>query len=293
MRRREIIIYIVVMLALICTSVYATVSGDISLSVDSQNKAILPGDEFEVTLSLDNLNAEEGLKAVEGYIDIDENVLENLTIDSIVTENGKVTINEDNVLNVTGAVNSDEPGIIFNTNPVSGNGDYKLVINFVKEVKTNLNLVTIKFKVKSDVNPGKYTGAISYKTFKIFSDDEKNAEEIKTKSITVEVSKPNNNDKPVNNEVTNKPNNNVKNNTVKNDTVKNNTTNPNRNTTNSSNGNKSKDPVKNTQTNPTKNTPSQGSGSTRNPNIDNTVAKTPIPKTGYRIVLIPDRKSVV
>ncbi|MCI8308710.1 MAG: hypothetical protein HFJ45_00500 [Clostridia bacterium] len=294
MKKRQVITYIVVMCVLLCTSVYATISGEIGVSVKSKNEALYAGDEFSVTLSLNNLTTTAGLNAVEGYIDIDKNVLENLTIDSIETTDGNITINEDNVLKLYDAssnLNPDE-GVVFNTNPASGKGDYRIVFNFAKKVTSDANLVTIKFKVKENVTPGTYKNVITYKEFKVFSEDDttEKKKELTVQPVTLIVSEKKNTpaDKNENNtvnntvnEVNNVTNNATTNNTVKNDSVKNNTTN---NIVNNIVENKTN------ESNSVNNTPNIGAtvnNNTPENKPDNTLANTILPNTGYKLIVIP------
>lgn len=304
MKKRQIIIYMVVLCLLFCTSVYATIGGKLGFSIKTENEAVYPGDELLVTVSLKELEAEGGLNAIEGYIDINKNIIEPLTIDSIVTENGKVTINEKNILNVYSAdkANNVDEGIIFNTEPVSGKGDYRIVINLANKITTDTDLVTIKFRVKSDVAPGNYENAITYKTFKIFSEASNEKEELSSQAIRVVVSEKANDRNEVNN-TNNNTNNNQSNNTNTNNVInqiKNNTTNNVKNNTVNNTQNVSKNLVNNNQVknntvnknesvvgNDKNNTNNQTPSGTTQNKPDNTVANTDLPKTGYKLLLIP------
>ena len=95
-----------------------------------------------------------------------------MTVKSIVTEqDGKVKINDKNVLEVYDAKNissNSDTGVIFNDNPVSKSGDYKIVINFADAVSKDTDLIDLKFKIKDDVKPDRYEQVMTYKLFKIF-----------------------------------------------------------------------------------------------------------------------------
>ena len=54
MKKKEIILYIVVMLILLTTSVYATISAELGFKVAASSNYIHPGDEFSITLTLNN-----------------------------------------------------------------------------------------------------------------------------------------------------------------------------------------------------------------------------------------------
>ena len=283
MKKRQVVLYIVVMLILLTTSVYATISAELGLKVNADNNTLYAGDEFSITISLKNLDASEGIKAIEGYIDINEDILENLTINSIVTdENGKVKINDNNILNVYDAVDSQtntDASIILNTNPVSGKGDYKIVINLATPLTTDTDLFDIKFQIKDDVAAGEYQSVMTYKLFNIFSNNAQDKEELAQKSLALKVTKtPTTTDNTVNNTENNVVNNNVTNNTtnnVVNNTVNNVTNNTTNNTQNSTKGS-TNNTVKNTSSD---NVIVKGS--------DNTVAPTNLPKTGYRLIWLP------
>ena len=106
MNKKKVVLYIFLTLALVCTSVYATISGNISLSTTEDS--VKAGEEMAVTLKITDITLAQGIDSVEGYINIDENVLEDLTVDSIVTENGKVQICENLLKSKKMSKNSDE-----------------------------------------------------------------------------------------------------------------------------------------------------------------------------------------
>lgn len=287
MKKRQVVFYVVLLLMLFCTSVYATISGNINIT-PSKSGSLTAGEEFTVTLSLDNIEATSGITAVEGYININENVLEDLTVNSIVTNSdGKVEINSKNILNVydaseEGAENVNT-GITFNTEPVSGNGDYRLVIDLADPLTSNTNLVTITFKVKPGVTSGTYNDAISYSLFKIYSGTQEKADVV-SKSLNIVVGTPssgndntgnnsNNANTPVNNN-SNNANNPANNNS-------NNANNAGRNEANNANN----AAVNNANRN---NISNNGSYNNNNNNrVDNTVAGGSLPNTGYKLVILP------
>lgn len=278
MKKRQIVIYMFVIFVLLCTSVYATISGEINVSASKET--LKKGEEFAVTLSLSNLKADNGIDAIEGYIDIDKNILNNLTVSSINTVDGNVKINEDNILKVYDAsdvnASNTDTGIVFNTNPVSGKGDYRLVINLAKALTSGTDLVKITFKVKDNVNDGTYNNAIKYKLFAIYSGTSESIE-VSDKSINVIVNNSasdnnNNNEENTNNNVNNNNvNNNNENNIIANNNVVSNNNVTNNSLNNVANQNQSNIP----------------SGTNQNNTTDNTTSNTPLPNTGYRIVLIP------
>ena len=286
MKKRQIVLYIVVMIMLITTSVYATISADLNLKAVVDSNMLYQGSEFSVTLNLKDLKTDGPIKAIEGYIDIDEEVIDPLTVESIVTdEDGKVKIDEKNVLTVFDAKNissNSDTGIIFNTDPVSDNGDYKIVINFANPIEEDTDLVTLKFKVKDDATVGDHSSAVVYKIFKLFSEDAQEKQELNKKGLKVTV---NAKKDDVNNVPENKPENNPENKpenvpqNVPENKPENKTENVPENKPQSN-----QDQNKNENQKPT----DQGSNDKNsNGNKDNTVAPTNLPKTGYKMILIP------
>ena len=306
MNKKKVVLYIFLIFALLCTSVYATISGDISLS--ASKTSVSPGEELAVTLKITDVTFKGGIDSVEGYINIDENVLEDLTLDSIVTQNGKVQIG-DNSLSVYDS-NTDavlpSKGVFFNTNPSRGEGDCRLVINLNKAVPTDTDLVTLNFRVKNSVNNGTYEKAISYDLFVLFNEDTDKTEKV-SKSLDVVVeAKTINEDEGNNNTVNNTTKNEVKNNTVNNttknevkNTVKNTIKNEVKNTVNNTTKNEVKNnTVNNTTKNEVKNNTVKNTiknqvknntvkNTIKNNTVDNTVSKDRLPDTGYRIIIIP------
>jgi len=314
MKKRQIVLYCVIMLILLTTSVFATIQGELNIKVTADDNVFYAGEEFIITIGLKDLVATEGIKSIEGYIDIDENVLENLTINSIITDStGKVNIGTNNSLPVYDASNissSSEKGVILNTNPVSGKGDYKLVINLDNPVSSDSDLVSIKFRIRSDVNPGTYEGVMSYKLFNVFATDAGEKLELGAKNYKITISE--GTAPVVNNTVNNtvEPENVVTNNTVNNTSSTNNTNsavnNTSRNNTvnNTSTNNTVNNTAKNntvnnvtrnnTVNNTSKNNTANNAAKTTNTNkttntkTDSTVSPTKLPKTGlFRIILIP------
>ena len=173
MNKRKIAFLIMLMiLSLLCVNVYATISGDISLT-PSKTTELSAGESFTVTLSLSELSGTTGIDSISGYINIDENVLEDLTISSIVTNSdGYVEIDDNNLLTVYDASevssSSSDCGVVLNTSPTSGKGDYRLVIDLAEAISSGTDLITITFEVKSDATSGTYEDAITYSSFVIY-----------------------------------------------------------------------------------------------------------------------------
>ena len=148
---------------MLCTSVYAAINANLNLK--TKTTSLKAGDEFTVTLSLKDLEGiKSGVDSIQGYINIDENVLEKINFDSIVKEDGKVIIGTEKVsaYDVNTLDTIEDTGLFFN-DQIEEN-DYKIVIDLNKKITTE-DLVSIKFKVKSNVNAGDYSNVIKYEMF--------------------------------------------------------------------------------------------------------------------------------
>ena len=165
MNKKLIISNIFLILLMLCTSVYAAINANLNLK--TQTTTVEVGEEFTVTLSLKDLEGvTDGVDSIQGYINIDENVLEKISFDSIVKESNKVKIGNEtvSVYDVNTLDTIEDYGLFFN-DKVEGN-DYKIVIDLKNKVKTE-DLVSIKFKVKQDIKAGNYSDIIKYEMFTI------------------------------------------------------------------------------------------------------------------------------
>lgn len=281
MKKRQIVLYVVVMLLLLTTSVYATIRAELDFRIHTNNGTIFyAGDEFTMTIGLKNIETDQGIKSIEGYIDIDEKVFENLTVNSIVTDsNGKVQIGNNELqvfdANDISSTNTDK-GIIFNTNPVSGRGDYKVVINLDEPITSNQNLIELKFKVKDNVAAGTYQSVMTYKLFNVFATDAGEKLELDEQSYGIEISSRT----PVENNTTN-------------DTVNNTVEGATNNTSKGATNNTPKGTTNNTPKGTTNNTPKETTNTNDEQVVkvtnktDDTISPTNLPKTGYRLIIIP------
>ena len=285
-KTKLILLQLFIAFVLISTSVYATVTTTIALSVSEVTA--FRGDTIEVVLSLENVEANKEIQSVAGYINYDENVIEAITVDSIKKSNtNKVTIgNEElNVEDLTNADINDIPTtsayVAFNGNPTSEN-DSRIVIDFKDGITTDEDLLTIKFKVKETATIGEVEKAISYSMFVVTAGSEESEEITKDIKLTV---------KPVN--AGNEDGNNT-NNENKNENVNTNTNNENKNV-NNTNTNTNNDAGKNTNknasnTNTNKNTntnTNKAANNSVNNSADNTVSSVKIPAAGAKVILIP------
>ena len=292
MKKSKILLFkIMIAVIMIATSVYAAL--DVTLELKVSNNNVKPGETVTVTLSLKEVSSK--VTSVSGYINYNKDVLETITVDSIVknTDN-TVTIGTEklNVEDLTNKSISDMPNtseyVGFNGAPSSGN-DTKIVIDFKDGVLSNTDLLKINFKVKSNSTIGEIKDAIKYQMFVVTAGTEQSSEISQSVDLTVTKINPvpentveddKNNTVKDDNKIldnTNIPQNNV----VTPGAIKNNTTNNTVNNTsknnvvnNSSKNNTTKNNIANNATN-------------RNSNTDNTTASKKLPSTGAKMLVLP------
>lgn len=284
--RKKMIILLQLMIAivLVATSVYAVVTT--TIEVTPSTSKLKRGEEVTVTLSLKDVDSEKKVSSVKGYINYNSDVIEKLTVDSIVKNSeNKVNIadQELSVEDLTNAtiddMTSSHSYVGFNGNPASDN-DTVIVIDFGKDVSQDTDLITMKFKVKSTATIGEIENAIEYKAFIITAGDEESEEISKNLQLTIEDVTP-----PVDDD-----NNDTNSNTDNKNNTTENTTNSNKNTTNTDKNNTNKNTTNNQpNTNTNKNTDKNANkaSNTTNNTVDNTVAGKILPATGAKVLIIP------
>lgn len=289
-KKMIILLQMIIAIVLIGTSVYAAVTATLDLKVSSNT--VKKGDTVSVTLTLKDVDSEKKVGSVSGYINYDKEVIERLTVDSIVkNENNTVTIGSE-TLTVEDLTNRPINQIVdskayigFNGDP-SSNNDSRIVIDFNGAIEENTDLVTINFKVKETASIGEVENAIQYKMFVITSGTGETSQEI-SKNVTLTITDVNTEDGDNQNQTNsgNETNNNTVENEVKNNTVNNNTVN--NETTNNTSRNETRNSIKNnTTTNKVNNTNTNTAGNKGNTK-DNTIASIILPATGARGVIIP------
>ena len=286
-KTKLILLQLFIAFVLISTSVYATVTTTIALSLNEATA--FRGDTIEVTLSLENVEADKPIQSVAGYINYDENVIEALTVDSIKKSNtNKVTIGNEtlNVEDLTDADINDIPTtsayVAFNGNPTSDN-DSRIVIDFKDGITTNEKLLTINFKVKETATIGEVEKAISYSMFVVTAGSEESQEITKDIKLTVKAVNAGNEDGNNTNNENKNENENVNTNTNQNTNTNKNVNNTNTNTNTNTNKNAS-----NTNTNKNTNTnTNKAANNSVNNSADNTVSSVKIPAAGAKVILIP------
>jgi hypothetical protein len=173
MKKKVIAVLMCLIIAVLCNSVYATFNGDFLLKYSDET--IKAGQTITVTLNVKNISGtDKGVETIEGYINIDEDIFEPLTVKSIKTnDDGKVVIGTQElaVQDLTNSSNTDgiiSEGVSFNGNPISDN-DAKIVIDLETPIKEDTDIITIEFKVKSDATLGEAVDAIKYDMFVMYS----------------------------------------------------------------------------------------------------------------------------
>ena len=273
MKKLIMLFQLLMVIILVGTSVYATVNATLDLEVSTNT--LKRGDEFTVTLSLKNVDSENKVKSISGYVNYDSKVIEEITAKSIVTEEDNTVVIGNEKLTVEDLTDRDvndmpdtSAYIGFNGNPTSDN-DTKIVIDFNNGLSEATDLITMKFKVKENATMGEIENAIEYKWFVITAGSEASEEISKNVSLTIVIQ----------NDANNKDNTNIN---VHTNTANNTNTNTNKNTNTNANTNTNKNVVIN-NTNTNKNTNVISNTNTG----DNTVSGTKIPAAGLRTVIMP------
>ena len=281
MKRKLIIYNIFIVLVLICTSVYAATTAKLNLETTLDNKQIKSGEKFIAKLSLKDFSTTTSVDSIYGYIDIDENVLEDITIDNIVKTSGNTVKVGNESLEVYDVANIEgipEKGIFLMKDPATEDDtehDYKITIELSTENKISTeDIIKIEFKSKDNLKEDTYADVVKFVGFEATSGWTETVT-IEDDSLSIKIVK----DSVDNNTVNN---NTVNNNTVHNNTVNNNTTNNNTTTTNKVNNNA----VNNNSTN--KNTTKNTVNTNKTPSNskDNTLANKVLPATGATSIII-------
>ena len=301
MKKLRISFVIVLLLVLVCGIVYANTS-ILKLSYSKKGK---PGDSASISLSLQNSNTfDSAITSIEGYLNFDSEVFEDVTINSIESNNGKVQIGNNNLDLVDlsqyssssqSQINGDA-GFYFNSNPSSDN-DNKIVIDFASPIYEDAKLFTINLKVKSNASVQEYSKAIEVSNFKIFFEDNTmtsiNSLEL---PFTVEGESQSNEVNNTTNNTTNNTVNNVTNNTINNvvnnsvNNVTNNAiNNVVNNAVNNSVDNKTNNVIDNKSSNNSKksNTNNAINNNSKGGKKDDSTADKNLPYTGFKTVVVP------
>ncbi len=285
MKKKILVLYVFIALVLVCTNAYAAITMNVGLTADKTS--VKPGEELVVTVDVKNISKE--ISSIEGYINIDENILKDINKDTIVSKDGKIEIKSgDKVTNK----------LSYAFNPTSTNADYDVVFNTKKEnienndcffvmdfndaIKENSDLLKLKLQVKESATINEIKEAIKVDFIVAYSADEAEKSEpvsaaLDIKVVKDETQKPAEDDKDNNNGQDNNGGNNNNNNNNNND--------------NNNDKDKDKNQNKNTNTNQNTNrntnTNTNGNRVANNTNTDGTIAGTKIPAAGAGMILIP------
>lgn len=306
-----VLLYVFVVLAIVGNTVFAAVNTTINLNVSSNE--LKRGDTFRVTIRVSGVDSSKPVMSIAGYINYNTNVIETITYDSIVkSDNNTVTIG-DEVLPVEDLTNKSISDLTnsayfvgFNGNPSSGNQS-RILIDFERGLKSDTDILTIEFKVKSNATFGEIEDAIKYELFVITAGNETSNSINKTVGIKVVDNSGGNEN--TNNNTNNNSNNNNNNNTNTNNNSQNNNTNSNSNTnntnrntnntntnnntnnsnsnTNDNNNNSNNNSANNTSGNGTSNSGNKSGNSNAAKSSDNTTAKSSLPAAGSKLITIP------
>ena len=172
MKRKLIICNIFIVLVLLCTSVYAATTAKLNLVTTPDNAQIKAGEKFTVKISLKDFGKNVSVDTVSGYIDIDENIIEDITIANIVKTSGNIVkIGKENlevydVANITGIP---ETGIFLAKDPATDDGkehDYKITIALSIDNKISTeDIIKIEFETKDNLKEDTYNNAIKFAGF--------------------------------------------------------------------------------------------------------------------------------
>lgn len=291
MKKKLLLVYVFIAFAVLCTNVYAVITMDLNLVAN--NTKVEPGTDLLVTVNLKNIS--DAISSIEGYINIDENIIEDITEDIIVNKDGKIEVTSGNEAanNLTYAFNPTETNadydVIFNTKRANiENNDCFFVMDLDKDIEISADILNLKFKVKENATKESVEDAVKVDCIVAYSADEADKTEPISATLDIKVVEDIN---AVENEVDNtNTNENVANENKNTNTNANTNTNKNTNTNNNTNTNKNTNKNTNTNKNSNKNTNTNNTNkvtNTNNTNTDGTVAGSTIPAAGARMIILP------
>ncbi len=305
MKKLRISFVIVVLLVLVSGIVYANAS-ILKLSYSKKGK---PGSTVSLSLSLQNTNTfDSAITSIEGYLNFDSEVFEDVTINSFESNNGKVQIGNKNnldLIDLSGYSSSNQSqvngdaGFYFNGNPLSNN-DNKIVLDFATPISEDAKLFTINLKVKSNASVKEYQKAIEIANFKLFFEDNSVTSidslvlpfTVEAASGSNEVNNSTNNavNNVTNNAINNTSNNvinNVVNNNIVNNTVNNVVDDDDDNTVNNSVDNRTNNAVDNKSDSNSNKSNSNNDNSSKGGKTDPTTSDKNLPYTGFKTIVVP------
>ena len=165
MKRKTEKILTILMLAIIIlgVNVYAA-TNTFKASVTPSTATLKPGEEITIAVDVSDINmGENGINALEGTIKYDSNIFESVTSSNVQSFNNWSTT--------------------YNDETSSLNGKF-LAVNLTAGVKEDMKILSVKFKVKSDIKETTTT-QIDFKD--LTSNDGENLVNVGTKSVKVTV----------------------------------------------------------------------------------------------------------
>ena len=281
MKKKLLLLYVFIAFVVLCSNVYAVITMDLSLITN--NTKVEPGSDLLVTVNLKNLS--DAISSVEGYINVDENVIKDITKDIIVDTDGKINITSGNVVTnkLTYAFNPSttdaDYDVIFNTNKKNiENNDCFFVMDLNKDVESSADILNLKFKVKDNATITEVKEAVKVDCVVAYSADESDKSEEISATLDIKVVGDVNESE---NQANNANENTNTNNTNKNTNNNTNTNNTNKNANNNTNTN-------NTNKNTNNNTNTNNANKNTNTNAnDATVSGTKIPAAGAKVIVLP------
>ena len=121
MKKKLLLVYVFIAFAVLCTNVYAVITMDLNLVAN--NTKVEPGTDLMVTVNLKNIS--DAISSIEGYINIDENIIEDISEDIIVDKEGKIEVTSGN-----NATND----LTYAFNPSTTDADYDIIFNTKKKI---------------------------------------------------------------------------------------------------------------------------------------------------------------
>lgn len=164
MKRKLLIVYVFIAFVLLCTNVYAALTMDLSLVPVSEK--VKQGSELVVAVKLNNVSAP--ISSIEGYINVDENVLEPISESMIKGDKIEIKADGKKVSDLDYVFNPQNTGsdydVVFNTKKENiENNDCFFIMDLRKDIKGNCDIMTLNFKVKDNATVSQATQAVKFK----------------------------------------------------------------------------------------------------------------------------------
>ena len=165
MQRKIFITLIIAIITVLGVSAQVKAEGNsFKASLTANSTELKPGQEVTVTLAVSDINmGDNGINTVEGIIEYDKTIFEELKTTSVQSLNNWTTT--------------------LNTENSSNNGKF-LAVNLTSGIKESMQIFSVKFKVKEDIESTTET-EIKYKD--ITSNDGTDLVSVGTKSIKIKV----------------------------------------------------------------------------------------------------------